>query len=242
MTGIVALPLEYKHVEDAANVICDAFLTRKEPTQYALQNQNNDAFKYSVLYYLTNLIEANTCFVAVDTQNNNKVVGVVVNHDYTFKVSKEFGNNFKRIANKHNQMNIYKLNYKIGQELRIPFIKAIKNNQELNQKRFGDILYIYMVAIHKDYGKKGIVTNLVKTSIENAKKLNYKLVFVETSNLWSKRCFMKNSFQVFNAIKYKNWEYPKGSNKYPMKAAAKQTGFNYISLLINNLSSLKSKL
>ena len=56
-----------------------------------------------------NLVESNASFVAIDTGNNNRVVGIALNHDYN--KYKEFGKNFKQIANKYNQMDIYKTNH-----------------------------------------------------------------------------------------------------------------------------------
>eukprot|EP01084_Bolivina_argentea_P293908 505599_1 len=216
MDGINFEILNYQHVEQACNVCMDAFLTRTEPAMYLLHNQNNDAFRYLVLNYLMNACEQKHSLVAVDTNNNNMVVGVSLHYDQNIKLSQEFRNNFKRLCVLNHQKWIYKMTSAMAKDLRPPFYNAVKNSKKISLNKSGDILYMFMGGIHKDYAHKHISTNLVTQAIKRANVLNYKLLYVETSNTYSKNCFTKNSFIAANEIYYKNWEYPKGSNKYPL--------------------------
>ena len=147
------------------------------------------------------------------------------------KPTKEFRNNFKRLCVLNNQKWIYKLSSALQKEVRPPFYAQMKKSEQILLDRTGDILYIFMVGIRKDYAHRHIMTNLVKESMKRAKEMKYKLLFVEASNKWSKKCFTKNGFVTVNEVYYKNWEYPKGSNEYPFRSIAEETGFDYMTLL-----------
>ena len=227
--------LRTEHVLQAIGLLSNAFLHRKEPTCYHLQNKSEDAFRYQTLCYLNETCKTGLSFVAVDTDDNNKVVGVCLNRDYTYKVPKDSKYTFSKIAAKNNQSDYFKMMIEEAKDIDKPFVDAIRNDKQqqisLNYLS-GDVFYIYMVGVHKDYQRKGIITDLVKYSVDKGKKLNYKICYFQASNEWSKRCFVRNNFKIINKMDYKTWEYPKGSNKYPKAFIVGETGFASIYTLI----------
>lgn len=226
-----------KDIPQALDLITDAFLHRKEPTCYHLQNQNEDAFRFHTLCYLKQACDNHEAlsYVAIDVSNNDRVVGISLNRDYTYKVPKDLKLKHAQIAMKHNQLNYFKLMIEEAKEIDKVFVNTIRSdikNQISLSNLSGDIFYIYMVAVDSNYQRQGIVTKLVKSSIEKAKELNYKICYFQASNEWSKRCFIRNNFQIINKLNYRSWEFPKDSNKYPKAYVAEETGFDSIYTLI----------
>ncbi|ETO00331.1 hypothetical protein RFI_37113 [Reticulomyxa filosa] len=90
-----------------------------------------------------------------------------------------------------------------------------------HERTHGHVWYIEMMAVDSRYRNLGIVTQLIKQSVELAKSLksqkSFHVVFAESNSDISLKCFKKCGFECRREIKYKDWESPKGSGRFPLK-------------------------
>ena len=63
------------------------------------------------------------------------------------------------------------------------------------------------IAVHTDYGKRGIGGILTKLLVENIKKKGFWLAFAECSSEFSTRALLKHGAQKRHSIPYKSWEH-----------------------------------
>ena len=76
---------------------------------------------------------------------------------------------------------------------------------------------MWLVATHKDYLRRHLVSELIEKSVINAKKMGFKYAIAECTSDSSINAFKGHGFKVWNTVEYKNFEFPKNSGKFPLK-------------------------
>ena len=126
-------------------------------------------------------------------------------------------------------MSIYRRNPELGTILEVmdrikkPMEKEyneIRKKHKLGES--GVFLELTAIAVHKDYGKRGIGGHLTNLTVENAKKAGYWIAFAECSSAFSTRALEKFGAKTEYSIDYKTFEIPGGccsKPSYPLQHA-----------------------
>ena len=69
----------------------------------------------------------------------------------------------------------------------------------------GVICEMIALAVHKDYGRRGIGGILTKLLMQNAKKQGFRISFAECSSAFSTRALEKYGAKTEHSIEYKTW-------------------------------------
>eukprot|EP01084_Bolivina_argentea_P258385 435584_1 len=224
MNQLCAETLSERHIDEATNTLLDAFLTRNEPEAYKLQPYK-ETFKFRTSYFVERTCKDGLSVVMVDDNNRNTVAGVQICYDLYDEICPKFITELQTRQNTNaEQAALWKEKSAKLQELQIPLAEHMK--QYTKYERVGEIFHIMMLAVHKDYINQQVGTKLVKACLQTAKEKGYKYVFVDATSEMSQKVYSKNDFKILNQIDYKTWEYPKGSNTYPMKSISDITGFD----------------
>ena len=206
-------------IEQAASVLTDAFTTRTEPACYPLSSRTFTAF---VTPYLERAVDDKTTVIA--RANNGETAGVCLNNDMLYQEEPQFIQDMLD----RDYYGIAQL-FQILHDLDAKFIKEMKDNKLWKPNT---ILHLWMIAIHKDYGKRGIGGTMVQKTIEIAKKNGYQYIVAECTNDYSINAMKKHNFQIHTSIEYESWQYPAQSGICPYKGIAKITGFKQLSLMV----------
>lgn len=79
----------------------------------------------------------------------------------------------------------------------------------------GCIAEMTVVAVHKDFGRRGISGKLTKLFVENCTKQGFWIAFAECSSSFSTRAIEKQGGKTEHSIDYKTFEIPGGCMSKP---------------------------
>lgn len=85
----------------------------------------------------------------------------------------------------------------------------------------GTFLHIFMIAVHDDWGGKGIAHDLVQACLSNAREKNYAHALTEATNKTSQHVFAKAGFNQTAMARYADFEF---RGEYPFLSIADQVG------------------
>ena len=101
-------------------------------------------------------------------------------------------------------------------ELNVPMVEehaAIKKKYKTGKQ--GVMCHMVCVAVHKDFGRRGIGGHLTRLCMENCKKQGYYIAYAECSSLYSTRALVKFGGVTEKTIDYKTYMTPGGCCSKP---------------------------
>jgi N-acetylglutamate synthase-like GNAT family acetyltransferase len=100
---------------------------------------------------------------------------------------------------------------------KVNFILHLLNDMHQNinlfhQFKTNSLLHIFIINIDKNYRGYGLSSQLISASIEQAKKMNIKGIYGETTSIYSFNSFQKQGFQIYHQINYSDYDQIRLSN------------------------------
>ena len=102
----------------------------------------------------------------------------------------------------------------------------VKEHAEIQKKykvgKTGTLVSLDSVAVHKDFGRRGIGGNLTKLVVQNSKKQGFWIAFSECTSAFSTKAFEKAGGKTEKVIDFKTFEIPGGccsKPSYPLEQA-----------------------
>ena len=65
------------------------------------------------------------------------------------------------------------------------------------------------VAVHKDFGRRGIAANLTTLLVQNIKNAGYKVTYAQCTSQYSKKAMVKAGFKIEKTLAYKDYSFNK---------------------------------
>ena len=224
--------LQKQHVQEALDIVSDAFLTRKEPICIGADIDIPSVWKPYPEYFIMHSLKTGYSNVAIE-MNTNKVIGVVIAADEMNELPESVVKSLYKLNDEYHGN--WRLIFKFFDDLNLDFVEKMKLQNEWQQ---GVMLHLCLSAVHKDYRRKGVVTALKKNLIQIARNNGFRYIVSEATNTFSQNQNLKIGFKIMkeNTIYYETWEYPQNSGIYPIKSVVKQTGFNKACIMVYNVT------
>ena len=103
------------------------------------------------------------------------------------------------------QKNIKQENIEFDEKFRFIFQIFIEMHKKLNifdQLNADTLLHIFIIDVDKTARGHGLATQLISKSIEYGKELKLDGAYAEATNVYSLNCFKKQQFEIFEELKY----------------------------------------
>jgi ribosomal protein S18 acetylase RimI-like enzyme len=229
--GLEYCTLQKEHVKEANDLLCRAFTTYNEPAASHVPYESG-AWQRFVDYYLQKTVKDTMSHVCVD-RRTGKVVGIVCTNDYLDLEDESF---VKDLSDKWGDWfpQIFHLCELVDG-------KFVAERKAVDEMKLGVIWHMWMAAVDKDYGRRGVATTLFEISLREACRRGYKYAVAECTNVYSLKPFQKNGCYEHTTLEYGTFEFPPDSGKYPMKQFEKQPGFDRIVLAVKDLAPCRGR-
>jgi ribosomal protein S18 acetylase RimI-like enzyme len=191
---IVYSVLDPSRAAEACQVETTAFLN--EPASSYL-GEDLEGWSRFAKYFEKECAENGLSIVAVD-QASGKVAGVMWNRDFSAPVDEELFQSSGPIIGS------------LVQVLKAVDEKFVQANPELAR---GEVVDLWMLAVHPDFRGKQIAARLVQLSLEHLKSQGFKTAVIETTGHYSYRSAVKAGFKQVHEVLYSTFQTKEG--QYP---------------------------
>jgi len=188
MSELVTEILQPHNIESAAHCWVESF---KEEVITKAGNYDQD-FLYNYIIDELNKIYKHKLIVICKYQD--KVVGMCINRDPAYHIDSE-----------SDFIDIY--------VDKIKKMFYIFRGIDTTKMKLGDYFLIDMLAVHPDYGQRGIGAKLVKESIKLAQSEGYKIAWCFASSPYSAKIFQRENFKVIFEVQHREYIDPFTSSR-----------------------------
>ncbi|XP_076068967.1 arylalkylamine N-acetyltransferase 1-like [Oratosquilla oratoria] len=193
--GIAFKILTLEYADQAVDLLCNHFF-KDEPLGRALYLESPREVDHWLSKVLPHMISHGVSIMAVDENNDGKLVGVAVNSVKT-RGDPPGPDDFLAWIEPDKDPKMYKI---------ISFLTKLASDIDFfSTYSVNRVFNFDLLNVEKSYGGRGIASMLVQQSVNVAKEKGFSCLTVETTGIFSAKIFSRHGFKTIREVPYSSY-------------------------------------